>query len=40
MSKNMNKIGKTPLESLKFLTKRKFNISKKYELRGKKNRVL
>ncbi|CAD8158521.1 unnamed protein product [Paramecium octaurelia] len=40
MSKNMRQIGNTPLESLKYLTKRKFNISKKYELRGKKNKVL
>ncbi|CAD8058495.1 unnamed protein product [Paramecium primaurelia] len=40
MSKNMRQIGNTPLESLKYLTKRKFNISKKYELRGKRNKVL
>lgn len=36
MSRKMNKIGKTPLESLKFLTRRKFNYSRKFELKSKK----
>ncbi|CAD8160182.1 unnamed protein product [Paramecium pentaurelia] len=39
MSRKMNKIGKTPLESLKFLTRRKFNFSRKFELRSKKNQA-
>ncbi|CAD8067686.1 unnamed protein product [Paramecium primaurelia] len=40
MSKKMMQIGKIPLESFKYLTTRKFNVSKKYELRGKKNKAL
>ncbi|CAD8166237.1 unnamed protein product [Paramecium octaurelia] len=39
MSRKMNKIGKTPLESLKYLTRRKFNFSRKLEIKSKKSEV-
>ncbi|CAD8076175.1 unnamed protein product [Paramecium sonneborni] len=39
MSKKMNTIGKAPLESLKYLTRRKFNISRKFETKIKKNKA-
>lgn len=35
----MNTIGKAPLESLKYLTRRKFNISRKFETKIKKNKA-
>ncbi|CAD8145620.1 unnamed protein product [Paramecium octaurelia] len=40
MSKRMMQIGKIPLESFNYLTKKKVQIPKKFELRGKKNKVL
>ncbi|CAK68846.1 unnamed protein product (macronuclear) [Paramecium tetraurelia] len=40
MTKKMNTIGKAPLESLKYLTRRKFNVSKKFETKSKKNKAL
>ncbi|CAD8064526.1 unnamed protein product [Paramecium sonneborni] len=39
MTKKMNTIGKAPLESLKFLTRRKFNFSRKFETKNKKNKA-
>lgn len=39
MTINMNKIGKTPLESLKYLTKRKMNFNKN-ERKPKKSKLL
>lgn len=40
MSKKMGKIGKTPLESLKYFTRRKFNVSRKFESKNKKNKLI
>lgn len=40
MSKKMGKIGKTPLESLKYFTRRKFNMNQKFESKHKKNKLL